>query len=133
MCKLLEMSIESRRFVVADIKQKYMENIIDAAKKCDYIDRIILFGSACRQDCTEDSDIDLAVFGNQTKYKCLLSGKYRVFLEQIYSFDQYNQTYDFLYFRTGDKNDSSIMNSVRSGETIYVRQMLEMQLCSKQR
>ena len=121
MCNIAELNIDGRHIHVADVKQKYMANIVDAARKCDYIDKVILFGSACGQLCTEESDIDLAVFGNQTKYKCLLSRKYRDFLEQIYTFDNHNQAYDFLYFKTGDNNESNIMNDIERGEVLYVR------------
>ena len=68
MCRVVELNIDGRLIRVADVKQKYMANIIDAAPKCDYIDRVVLFGSACGQRCTEESDIDLAILGNQTKY-----------------------------------------------------------------
>lgn len=121
MCRVVELNIDGRLIRVADVKQKYMANIIDAAQKCDYIDRVVLFGSACGQRCTEESDIDLAIFGNQTKYKCLMSKKYRSFLEQVYQFDNHNQAYDFLYFRTGDNNRSHIMSDIEKGEVLYVR------------
>ena len=111
MCRVVELNIDGRLIRVADVKQKYMANIIDAA----------LFGSACGQRCTEESDIDLAIFGNQTKYKCLMSKKYRSFLEQVYQFDNHNQAYDFLYFRTGDNNRSHIMSDIEKGEVLYVR------------
>ena len=61
MCKIAELNIDGRRIRVADIKQKYMANIVDAARKCDYIDKVILFGSACGQRCAEESAIDLAI------------------------------------------------------------------------
>ena len=41
MCKVINMTVDGRTFKVAEIKQKYMENIINAAKKCDYIDKIV--------------------------------------------------------------------------------------------
>ena len=36
----------------------YMKNIADAARGCEYIDRVILFGSSTRDTCKEESDID---------------------------------------------------------------------------
>ena len=122
MCKVTDYRIDGRVIHMADIKQKYVSNIIDAAKKCDYIDRIILFGSALEERCRDESDLDLAVFGNQTKYKCLTSKKYRDFLEQIYAFDNHNQAYDFLYFKTGSNNHSRIMEDIEKGEVLYARQ-----------
>ena len=79
MCKVTDYHIDGRTIRMAEIKQKYIGNIIDAAQKCDYIDRIILFGSALEERCREESDIDLAVFGNQPSGKCLTSAKYRRF------------------------------------------------------
>ena len=121
MCGIAVLNIDGRRIRVADIKQKYMANIIEAARKCEYIDKIVLFGSACNSRCTEKSDIDLAIFGNQTKYRFLCSGKYRAFLEQIYVFDDHRQAYDFLYFKTGSQQKSQIMNDIEEGEVLYVR------------
>lgn len=121
MCKVTDMKIDNRTIRVADIKQKYIANIIDAASKCDYIDRVILFGSSLDDRCREDSDIDLAIFGNQTEYKALTSKKYARFAKQLYAFDDYNQAYDLLYFKTGSKDHSALMNDIRHGEELYVR------------
>ena len=65
MCKVVVMNVDNRKIRVADIKKKYMNNIIDAAKKCDLIDKVILFGSSIEDRCKESSDIDIAVFGNR--------------------------------------------------------------------
>ena len=83
MCKVTAFTIDGRTIHMADIKQKYVANIIDAARKCDYIDKIILFGSALEERCKESSDIDLAIFGNQSKGKCLASRKFRRFSDQL--------------------------------------------------
>ena len=104
---------------MADIKQKYVPNIIDAAKKCDYIDKIVLFGSALEERCSEKSDIDLAVFGNQPKGKCLNSRKFRRFSDQLASFDGFSQDYDLLYFRTGKKIEGLIMEQIAKGAILY--------------
>ena len=40
MCKVLPMVIGTRQIRVAEIKQKYIRNIIDAASQCDLIDRV---------------------------------------------------------------------------------------------
>ena len=45
MCRVIETKIGDRTIKVADIKEKYIQNIIESAKACDYIDRVILFGS----------------------------------------------------------------------------------------
>ncbi len=121
MCQVKEMRIDNRTIHVADIKQKYISNIIDAAKKCSFIDRIILFGSSIEDRCTDDSDIDLAIFGNQTKYKCLNSKEYRRFAEELYSFDDFNQSYDLLYFKTGNDYTGILINDINNGEVLYDR------------
>ena len=71
MCKLTPMSIGSRQIRVADIKQKYIQNIIDAASQCDLIERVVLFGSSLQERCRDSSDIDIAVFGNQPRSRAL--------------------------------------------------------------
>ena len=53
MCKVLPMTIGSRQIHVAEIKQKYIRNIIDAASQCDLIDRVVLFGSSLQERCRE--------------------------------------------------------------------------------
>lgn len=119
MCKVINTKIGKRSVRVADIKRKYLKNIVDAASECDYIDRIVLFGSSIETRCKEDSDIDLAIFGNVNKSKCLTSKKYERFLEKVYSFDEFSQSYDILYFKTGKVNDSAIMDDINKGELLY--------------
>ena len=121
MCTIKELTIGDKTIHVADVKLKYMMNIVNAAENCDYIDRVILFGSSTRESCREDSDIDIAVFGNQPKTKALTSKKYRRFLNQIYAFDDFSQSYDVLYFKTGDKHPYNIMNDINNGEVLYAR------------
>jgi predicted nucleotidyltransferase len=122
MCKVTAYSIDGRIIYMADIKQKYVANIIDAARKCDYIDKIILFGSALEERCQESSDMDLAIFGNQPEGKCLTSAKYRKFARQLSSFDEFRQNYDLLYFKTGKKYTGMIMKHIMEGETLYEKQ-----------
>ncbi len=119
MCKVTTMTVDNRQIHVADIKQKYIENIINAASECDYIDRVILFGSALESRCKEESDIDLAVFGNVSRGKCLTSKKYEEFLKKVYSYNDFEQAYDILYFKTGQSNNSAIMEDISKGEVLY--------------
>ena len=121
MCKVKIMNIGDREIRVADLKQKYIYNIIDAAEKCDLIDRIVLFGSGIEERCREESDIDLAVFGNLSRTKALSSKKYERFARQLYSFDDHQQAYDILYFKNGKNENSLILDNVRNGEIIYER------------
>jgi len=122
MCKVLPMNIGSRQIRVAEIKQKYIENIIDAASKCDLIDRVVLFGSCLEERCREASDIDIAVFGNQPRSRALTSKKYERFARQLYSFDNFSQDYDILYFRSDAHNTSPILQDISKGEELYAKQ-----------
>ena len=54
MCALVELSDGK---CVAEIKHKYIENIIKQAAKCKNIKRIMLFGSAFEERCQDSSDI----------------------------------------------------------------------------
>lgn len=124
MCRVVEIEVEGKKIRVADIKQKYISNIIESAKQCSYIDRIVLFGSATSSRCRETSDIDLAIFGSVTKYKCLNSKSYRDFTGRLYAYDDHNQNYDLLYFKTNsfDRNKSRIVEDIARGEELYVRE-----------
>ena len=121
MCAVSVMNIGGREVKVSDLKQKYINNIIDAAEKCDLIGRIVLFGSGIEERCREESDIDLAVFGNQSRTKALSSKKYERFARQLYSFDNHQQAYDILYFKNEIHEHSLILDNIRNGEVIYER------------
>ena len=119
MCKVVTMVVDDREFRVADIKKKYMSNIIDAAKKCDFIEKVVLFGSSIEDRCSEDSDIDIAVFGSQIRSKAFSSKKYEQFTRQLFAFNDYDQNYDILYFKSGADVKNLIMDDIRKGETLY--------------
>lgn len=121
MCKVKKMNVYGRDVNVAEIKQKYINNIVEAAQKCDLIDRVILFGSSTQERCTDASDIDLAVFGEQPPSRVLTSKKYEQFVRQLYSYDSHSQAYDILYFKRGTKQNSLIMNEINKGEVLYAR------------
>ena len=121
MCRVVTMNVGNRRFRVADIKKKYMNNIIDAATKCDIIEKVILFGSSIENRCKESSDIDIAVFGKQIRSKALSSKKYENFTRQIYAFNGFDQDYDILYFKSGSNVKSMIMDDIQKGEMLYER------------
>ncbi len=121
MCRVLPMNIGSRQICVAEIKQKYIPNIIDAASRCDLIDRVVLFGSSLQERCRETSDMDIAVFGRQPRSRVLASRKYERFVRQLSAFDDYAQAYDILYFRSGTDDSSPILNEIRRGEELYAR------------
>ena len=121
MCRVTPMDIGSRQIRVAEIKQKYIRNIIDAARECDLIDRVVLFGSSLQECCRENSDIDIAVFGNQPRSRALTSKKYERFARQLYAFDNHAQVYDILYFRSHSGDTSPILQEISRGEELYAR------------
>lgn len=121
MCKVLPLDIGTRQVRVADIKHKYIQNIIDAARQCDLIDRVVLFGSSLEERCRDTSDIDIAVFGKQSPSRALTSKKYERFARQLYSFDNHAQAYDILYFKSGASDSSPILREISRGEELYAR------------
>ena len=121
MCRVLPMNIGTRQIHVAEIKQKYIQNIIDAAHQCDLIDRVVLFGSSLEERCREASDIDIAVFGNLPRSRALTSKKYERFARRLYAFDNYSQAYDILYFRNNSDDSNPILHEISKGEELYAR------------
>lgn len=95
---------------------------MESAKQCGYIERIVLFGSSISERCEEDSDIDIAVFGNVTKTKCLTSKSFKEFAKKLYIFDDYKQNYDILYFNNEQSSDVGILEEIGRGEVIYARE-----------
>lgn len=119
MCKIVTLKLKDRNIKVADIKKECVRNIINAANYCRYIDLIILFGSALEERCSDQSDVDIAVFGSLPKGRCLTSKEYKDFTRKLYRFNNYAQTYDILYFKTGSTDKSSIRQEIEKGEVIY--------------
>ena len=122
MCKVVEVKVGNRHVRVADIKKKYLNNIVKSAEACNYIDKVVLFGSCIEDRCTDESDIDLAVFGNQSKSKTLKSKQFIEFANKLSSYDDFLQTYDILYFKEGKEDDSAILEEINKGEVLYVRE-----------
>ena len=120
MCIVKNVLIGNRVFKVADIKEKYIGNIIEAAKECELIDKIVLFGSSIETRYTTKSDIDLAIFGNKIPSRALESKMYEKFSRKIHGFD-YSQDYDLLYFKSDSDDSSPIMQNINHGEVIYER------------
>ncbi|WP_405381182.1 nucleotidyltransferase domain-containing protein [Phascolarctobacterium sp.] len=109
---------------VAEIKYKYIENIITQAAKCKNISRIMLFGSALEERCHDASDIDIAVFGESSKAKYLKSKEFKEFQKNLFLFgDAFSQDYDILYFCEDGKNSDSIMEDIEKGAEIYRRKV----------
>lgn len=125
MCKLVEINAgASKTGKIADVKKDYIVNIIEHASTCPSIDQIILFGSSLAESCTPESDIDIAVFGQKTKYQALRSKEYLQFTSKIYDFGKF-QDYDILYFQSGKKHQGSIMDNIKNGLLIYQKRCEE--------
>lgn len=123
MCRLVEVNtVSGKKCKIAEIKKDYVLNIVKSAQRCPAIDRIILFGSATAERCTDASDIDIAVFGSKTEYHFLASREYREFVTAIYQFGEF-QDYDILYFKTGKKSSGKIFEEIYKGEVIYERNL----------
>ena len=117
MCKMIH--FKDGKYI-ADIKYKYIQNIVKQAEHCKHINRIMLFGSTLEERCTDKSDIDIAVFGDKTREKYLVSKEFRDFHRRVFMYDM-DQEYDILYFVDGKKYDGMIMQSIHNGLEIYRR------------
>ena len=117
MCRMVQYSDGN---YVADIKINHLKNISKQAESCGNITKIILFGSSLEERCTDRSDIDIAVFGKQTKGKYLLSKEYMEFRKRLFQYDL-DQDYDILYFCDGQKYTDPIMADINRGTEIYRR------------
>ncbi len=78
----------------------------------------MLFGSSIEERCTEKSDIDIAVFGTQSKNKYLDSKEFKRFQDSLFLFDL-NQDYDILYFSDDKQYQDAILNDINNGTEIY--------------
>ena len=117
MCKMVQYTDGK---YVADIKLRYIKNISEMAKKATNIHRIMLFGSSIEERCTEESDIDIAVFGEKTKGSYINSNEFKAFKRDLFSFD-WDQDYDVLYFKEDNNNRYDIMKDINKGVEIYRR------------
>lgn len=119
MCKMRNLNTGA---LVAEIKYEYILNIIEQAKKCKNISKIILFGSSIEERCKQTSDIDIAVFGNKKPSAYLKSTEFRNFNDSIFAFNNFDgQDYDILYFSNDSKDSSELMKNIKQGTEIYRR------------
>jgi predicted nucleotidyltransferase len=82
----------------------------------------MLFGSSIEERCNENSDIDIAVFGDMQKVKYLRSKEYDRFHAGVVSYGgDFIQDYDILYFCNNKIYDDSIMDDILNGVEIYRR------------
>ncbi len=120
MSQLVEMKINNKIIKIADVKRKYIENIMECAREYGFIDRVILFGSSLTEDCDEASDVDIAIFGNRPQSQCYRLKAYAEMLSKIHGYD-YKQEYDILYFQSGKKYKDAIFEDVMKGVVLYER------------
>ena len=118
MCNVVTFKIGDRTVSIADIKKNHIENTAEKAVACSQIDKIILFGSAISESCSEKSDIDIAVFGSLPESCMLKSKSYKNFVRELFKYD-YTQDYDILYFNTLKDNNAAILDNINAGEVLY--------------
>lgn len=115
MCKLVKLSNDSD-VMVADLKRDFILNIIDSARLCKDIKRIVLFGSALESRCHSASDIDIAIVGDISPARFNTSKGYLDFRRRVFEYNL-NQEYDMLYFKGIEGDIAS------AGSVIYNRGM----------
>lgn len=120
MGQLVEMKINDKIIKIADVKRKYIENIMECAGNYGFIDRVVLFGSSLTENCNDGSDIDIAIFGNKSQSQCFRLKAYAELLSKIYGYDL-GQEYDILYFQSGKKYSEAIFEDVMKGVVLYER------------
>ena len=97
MCRLVCMNTNfNTHIMVADIKAEYIQNILEKADICSNICSIYLFGSVLREDCSEDSDIDVLVVSDVARSKLYKTRGYKQFLRKLHDKDGYIQQYDVI-------------------------------------
>ena len=125
MCELVRIRTNDNRWVkVASVKRDCITGIIRAAKECDYIEQIIVFGSSVEKRCKKSSDIDMAVISNVTGSKLYRTASYRRFKESLYSIKE-GQLFDVLQFNSRKEveksNDQVCRDILNKGMLIYQR------------
>ncbi len=120
MCELVNLRIGKGSIKVASIKKDYIQNIIQSIPICDAIEKVILFGSSLNESCTDFSDVDIAIFGSQSKSQMYRLKSYHDFIDSVVSFGE-PQDYDMLYFDSTKEYKDSIMKDISKGSVIYER------------
>lgn len=118
MCKVVSFKVGDRTVRAADIKKEYIINAADKAKDCSAIDKLVLFGSSTGENCTGNSDIDLAVFGSRSESSVMKSKAYKTFVRELFKYD-FSQNYDVLYFDSTKDNRSPILEDINKGVVLY--------------
>ena len=71
MCRLIDLPLKNGRIVkVAEVKVERIKQYISVFPTLKSIDRVILFGSAMTEHCTEQSDVDLCfLYRDKDQYR----------------------------------------------------------------
>lgn len=97
MCSLVEIDTNfDTRIMVADIKEAYVINILEKAGICRNICNIYLFGSVLREECKEESDIDVLVVSDLARSRLYKNKDFNRFLTKLHERDNYIQQYDVI-------------------------------------
>ena len=126
MCKMIKVITNlGTQVSISEYKQKQVEEMIQKAPSCQLIDQIVLFGSVLREDCKDESDIDVVIISKVSVSKLSQSKRYRAYWEKIYKLDDFKTDFDILYFNTYDdivkqKDEALICKEIlEKGQTIY--------------
>lgn len=120
MCNLVKVKTNyGKDVLVADIKKDFIEQVIVAAGKCPSIDKIIIFGSASRKNCREDSDVDIAVFTSLSRDEWFSLEDVSVFKHHLFGFS--DQEFDLIYRNSADDRDYLLNKNIHEGVMVYER------------
>ena len=129
MCQLAKLQTNFNTSVeVAENKLGLINHVILCAAKCAKIDAIILFGSALSNNCSENSDIDLAIISSYSINDLSKNKSFAEFKKNVYLQDM-SQEYDFLYFHSldeiGNKKEKHLIcdELSKNGKIIYRKQV----------
>ena len=71
-------------------------NIMEKAVICQNIRSIYLFGSVLKEECEQESDIDLLVVSDVTRSKLYKTKSFQRFMVKLHDRDDYFQQYDVI-------------------------------------
>lgn len=128
MCRLVGINTNfDTKIMVADIKMKYVINILEKADICKNICSIYLFGSVLKEECKEESDIDVLVVSDITRSKLYKLKSFHQFLIKLHEKDDYVQQYDVICvhgMKELEKNQHRVMlyhDILANGRELYRR------------
>ena len=97
MCRLVGIDTNfNTEIKVADIKAVYIMNTMEKAVICQNIRSIYLLGSVLKEECEQESDIDLLVVSDVTRSKLYKTKSFQRFMVKLHDRDDYFQQYDVI-------------------------------------